>query len=211
IPMGSGPILAPGSPNWVRVSPDGSLTLTPPAEAPTGTWRLTIRTRTPGRDVRDVLAEVDVQGAVGSEAQRHEIDPWCEVSLEPEVPGGVAVVTVDGGRPLPPGARVETVRRGSRLRCAPIAPGALWVSSPRLLPSVRVRVVYRDGSTDLADAALRLPDETKRPRPRAGLIRPSNRGPHEQQHPDAPEHSPCAQERHRGEGEPGRVRQHHPQ
>lgn len=160
IPMGSGPVLAPGSPDWVRVSPDGSLTLTPPAEAPTGTWRLTIRTRTPGRDVRDVLAEVDVQGAVGSEAQRHEIDPWCEVILEPEVPGGVAVVTVDGGRPLPPGARVETVRRGSRLRCAPIAPGALWVSSPRLLPSVRVRVVYRDGSTDLADAALRLPDET---------------------------------------------------
>src|SRR5690625_4628027 len=158
--MGSRPVLAPGRPDWVRVSPDGSLTLTPLAEAPIGTWRLLIQVRAAGQGMCEVVAEFDVQGAATAEADRHEVDPWCEVVLEPGVPGGVAVVTVDGGRPLPVGARVETVRRGSRLRCAPIAPGALWVSSPRLLPSVRVRVVYRDGSTDPADAAMRLPDET---------------------------------------------------
>lgn len=159
VPVGSHPVLSPGSPDWVRISPDGSLTLTPPVQARTGRWHLTVRVRTPGQSVRDVVAEIDVQGAAGLEAQRHEIDPWCEVILEPGAPGGVAVLTVDGGLPLPVGARVETVRRGSRLRCVPVAPDALWVSSPRLLPSVRVRVVYSDESTDLADAALCLPDE----------------------------------------------------
>src|SRR5699024_6372325 len=141
IRRGWGPTPAPGSPSWGRGTPHSGLTLTRPAEAPAGPRRVPSGTRRPGGDGRDGPAQVAVQGAVGSEAQRHEIDPWCEVILEPGVPGGVAVVTVDGGRPLPPGARVETVRRGSRLRCAPIAPGALWVSSPRLLPSVRVRVV----------------------------------------------------------------------
>src|SRR5699024_8556003 len=126
------------------------LTLTPAAQARTGTWLLTVRVRAPDQSVRDVAAEVDVQGAAGPEAQQHETDPWCEVVLEPGAPGGVAVVTVDGGLPVPVGAWVETVRRGSRLRCGPVAPDALWVSSSRLLPSVRVRVVSSDGSTDLA-------------------------------------------------------------
>lgn len=159
VPVGENPVLAPGSPGWVSLSPDGSLTLTPPAEARDGTWSVTIATRAPGETRRHVVVEIDVQAAPAPQAQRHEIDPWSEVSLSPGMPGGVAVVTIDGGKPLPAGARVETARRGSRLRCAPVAPDALWVSSPRLLPSLRVRVVYGDGSTDVADAALRLPIE----------------------------------------------------
>lgn len=157
ISVGENPTLVPGSPGWASLSPDGSLTLTPPAETREGIWPVTVAARTPGGRRRYVVAEINVQAAAAPEAQRHEIDPWCEVDLEPGSPGGVAVITVDGGKRLPVGARVETARRGSRLRCAPVAPDALWVSSPRLLPSVRLRVVYADGSTDLSDAALRLP------------------------------------------------------
>lgn len=131
VPVGENPALAPGSPGWVNLSPDGSLTLTPQAEAREGIWRVTVQARSAGGATRYVVAEVDVETPAVPDAHQHEIDPWCEVSLS----------------------------QGMRLRCAPVASDALWVPSPRLLPSLRVRMVYGDGSTDVADAALRLPTE----------------------------------------------------
>lgn len=150
--------LAPGSPDWATLSPDGTLTLAPPAETREGRWVITVQALAPDGAVCCAVVEVDVEGAPVPEAERHEIDPWCEVALSPGLPGGVAVITVDGGRPLPDGAHAETARDGSCLRCVPVTPDALWVSSPRLRPTVRVRVIYSDGSTDGVDAALRLPD-----------------------------------------------------
>ena len=157
------PSLAPDAPCWASVSPDGSLTLTPPLDARAGIWRVTVQIGSSEGGQRSVVAVVDVEAAADPEAQIHQIDPWCEVALAPGMPGGVTVITVDDGHPLPPGARVEAVRRGSRLRCTPVSPDALWVSAPRLRRSVRVRVVYGDGSTDVADAGLRLRDGREGP------------------------------------------------
>jgi len=158
--MGSRPVLAPGSPDWVRVSPDGSLTLTPLAEAPIGTWRLLIQVRAAGQGMCEVVAEFDVQGAATAEADRHEVDPWCEVVLEPGVPGGVAVVTVDGGRPLPVGARGPPWPRTTT-----------WFSSVRRRGSRAPRSVYNRMVLRVRDSGPAL--STRRRRAPGGLPTPA--------------------------------------
>ncbi|GAA1490992.1 hypothetical protein [Brachybacterium sacelli] len=154
---GDRPALVPGTPGWVHLSPDGTLTVTPPRHVRAGLWSVTVEVRTSTGSTRFAIAELDVQGAVTPEAEQHELDPWCEVELASSTPGGVAAVTVDGGKPLPPNAHVETSRQGSRLRCIPVGGSTVWVPSPRLVPSIRLRVVYSDGSTNVVDAGLRLP------------------------------------------------------
>jgi len=145
-------VLAAGSPGWVTLDPDCTLTLAPPAELREDVSVTTVQTRTPSGSLRRAVVEVDVEGAATQEAEQNDVDSWCEVAPWPDLPCGVALVTVKVGKPLPAGARVETARDGSRVRCAPVAAEALSVSSPRLRSSVRVRVVSADGSTDSADA-----------------------------------------------------------
>lgn len=147
--------LGPCHPDWVSISPDGTLTLTPPAQTAPGMHRVPITIHAPGCS-RSAVADVAVLPAAIPEAEQHSIDPWCEVETAPGHLGGLAIVTVDGGHPLPRGARVEEALRGTRLAAAPVAESALWVASPRLVPTLRLRVLYADGSSDTADATLRL-------------------------------------------------------
>ncbi|UQN30517.1 hypothetical protein [Brachybacterium kimchii] len=138
----------------MSLSPNGALTLTPPRETPVGHHHVRIRATGQDGSPKPVSADIDVLPAALLDADRHSIDAWCEVITRPDSPGGVAIVTIDGGRALPEGAHVESAHHGTRISAVPVNDDQMWVASPRLIPSLRLRVVYPDGSTDVAGAAL---------------------------------------------------------
>ena len=146
----------PEWPDWIKVNPDGSITVTPDENTPVGEYNIPVVTTYPDGSKETIYAPVEVTEGFekptdnGQSGQADEITPSWENS---KTPAGEPVKVPNTGEAIPDGSKVDAVSdKGWTVTSTP--EGEISVTPPADAKTgdkstIWVTVTYPDGSQDV--------------------------------------------------------------